>query len=336
MLDLKTANEIIEKIAQKSEKISPITKDDFELFKKFFNKEKHTYGNSWSYITQGMYGIGPEKKGYKYYDGENLSAMVVYPRVENPEDHAFFWIRPMGPSITKKITQLSQEILNLYDIPIFVKKIFQNQKNKLIKGGFNEIEDFPWHPKVPSEDDVFPERILDIQNTLQTAKKLGRTRQLNRSLKIYEKYKNNPDLKIQSISQNKAHTIDLIHRFFKWQHNNKKLNVSIPYDYFNLIENSHTENVLEGLIYIKDNPVGLYYAEKQKAPHASLYASITDRDFSNDIIDFLIFHLLNKLNSEAKGIKYLNLGGSEQKSLDEFKQKFKPTSSQSMHWAVLY
>ena len=60
--ELKQANNIIKEIAAENEYITPISPADHVLFEGMFDKEdQHTYGNSWIYVTQGTYGIGPNK-----------------------------------------------------------------------------------------------------------------------------------------------------------------------------------------------------------------------------------------------------------------------------------
>ncbi len=105
MVDLSEVNKILDEIASSDPRISPVTLDDYALFQRFFDKEdKHTYGNSWTYVTQGVYGVGPNNLGYKYYDGDRLSIVALYPRIENPNVDMFYWIRPMGRGVEKIIS----------------------------------------------------------------------------------------------------------------------------------------------------------------------------------------------------------------------------------------
>ncbi len=330
MRKLKRANEIIFSLAKKNKYISPITKEDFPLFESFFAKEAHTYGNSWTYVTQGMYGIGKNNLGYKYYDGENLSAVSVYPKIENPDLNVFYWIRPMGKGILDVIDEFSKDLLDRDNVPTYAKKLFEDQYKYLKKRGFQDVDKFPWHSTAPAEDDTYPERILDIGKTIEEAKNAGKTRQLGRSLKNYYMYKNDDEVEKASVFRNEEDAFEVAKRFFKFQTKKNKPNVSNAYDFYNVIYNLEKQDILEEIVYKKNISVAFYFSVVQNEDYASLYAMLSDRELHNNVSDFLIFRILNRLKSNK--LKHLNLGGSELKSLDEYKQKFRPSYYQQMYW----
>lgn len=333
MKDLTKANELIKKIAEKNSHITPITPTDFDLFQEFFEKERHTYGNSWTYITQGMYGIGPHNLGYKYYDGENISTLCIYPKADNPNIYACYWVRPMGPKILKIISTFSKQLLKENNMPTYVKKIFEDQFEFLVKQGFKNTSYLPWHPLSPSEDDTYPEQIINIEETLQLAENAKKNTRLHRTYKYYKFFKSEDILRFFPIYEKQIVAKKVLLHFFDNIHLVKKHNFSNPEDYFNIIEQPINNNKkLDYLIYQHEDAVGFCFVGKQTNNYASLYATITLRDLSNHIADYLIFKLLYDLKEQ--GIMYLNLGGSEDETLYLFKKKFRPKIEQQMYWAT--
>lgn len=335
MKNLIKANNLIEKICKEYPQITPITQKDYDLFQKFFQHEPHTYGNSWTYITQGMYGIGKNNLGYKYFDGNNLSAVCIYPKIEQPDINVLFWIRPMGKNVLEVINQYSKQIYKKYNLPVYVKKIFKRQFAYLHSKGFKTPSKFPWHTKCPMEDDTYPEQILELKNTIITAGKLGKTRQLNRSYRYYLQLKKDPEIVSASIIKYPKEAKQILTVFFEEKKKNDPNNVSKPNDYFNLIEQPLIKkNILEKILFKKDLPLALYFIEKQNQIYASQYAMISLRKLSNHIVDFLMFDMFYQLLSG--NIVCLNLGGSEKVSLNDFKKKFRPVKENRMYWAALY
>ncbi len=329
MNPLKKANEMMSELSLDMTNITPISPGDYELYKKFFVASPETYGNAWTYIIQGMYGIGDYGIGYKYYDGENLISLCFYPKLHHEDVIPFYIVRPMGKDYIDIIIKLADIVKTKFGTRTYVKKIFKGDYDTLISKGFSDVKLSPWQNDVPSEDDTYPERILDVNKTIELARSLGRTRQLNRSLRNYLKTKNDNIYSFKSIFENKEDSRELVAKFFK----QREYLISRPEDYHNIIDFHGPDDIYtQTIIYKEDDPIGMYIVEHQSKELASLYATITDREVDNYLTDFLMFDLLLKL--EAMGVKYLNLGGSEFKSLDEFKLKFKPTIERKMYWAT--
>jgi hypothetical protein len=331
MKDLRNANTVIASISSEFPDITPITEADYPLFQSFFDKEEHTYGNSWTYITQGMYGIGPNKLGYKYYDGKNLSAICAYPRIEHPDTCAMYWIRPMGPKIIDIISDISKKINKKYKLPVYGKKLFKKQYDNLIKNGFKNINTLPWHKLYPSEDDVFPEQIIDVQNTLDIAKKSSKMTSIHRALRYYESIKKSNNISHSSIYNNESDTKHIIDTFFSKPLKKVCKNLSDPFDYYALLH-KYSKKMLEKIFYINKKPTGFFVIEQHNDEYASLYATLSLRTMSNHIVDYMMFDLIHELAN--KNVRFLNLGGSETESLHAFKQKFQPKRQIKMHWSV--
>lgn len=330
---LEQANKFINAISQKIKEITPISFDDFALFQSYFEKEPHTYGNSWTYITQGMYGLGPNNLGYKYFDGSNLSAISIHPKIESPEIHMMYWVRPMGKSVTEKIAEVSSKVRKTYGIGTYAKKLFRNQYDDLISKGFVDIINYPWHSTSPAEDDSFPEQILDVKKTLSYAKNLDKDTRLNRAFRYYKSYSTKTDLVVRKLYDFMQDGISVTYDFFKEQELTKKNNVSSPYDYLNLIKFSCPKSKLHSeIFYINDVAQCFYVVEQLNTRYAGLYASISSNKTVRHLSDYMIFRILYILQKQE--VNYLNLGGSENERLNRFKNKYMPSSENEMHWVT--
>lgn len=332
MLNLTKANKLIEQIAASNEFITPVTLDDFELFQSFFDKEPHSYGNSWTYVTQGVYGIGPNNLGYKYYDGENLSMICVYPKIEDPETNVFYWIRPMGKDVVEKIVKFSEEILKKHNVYSYVKKLFKKDFERISSKGFSVVDKFPWHSLAPSEDDTFPEQILDIKKTLRAFEEESKRKNVRKS--YIKSLKIESEKKVSLSDSNFEEDAWIIsEEYFKSSNiRGSKTNFSSKYDYYNLIfQNNSDNNLKKGVLYLDDAPYGYYFGEKNASGYFSLYAMLTLWNKIDYLSDYIVQYILNELSNTSK---YFNFGGSEEIGMHKFKKKYLPVKSQKMYWAT--
>jgi len=327
--DLTTVNKMMSVISKKDKRFTPITKKDYTLFNSYFKKEKHTYGNSWTYVTQGVYGIGPQNLGYKFYDGKNLSVVCMYPKMENPEINVFYWIRPMGESILDVIGNYSQLLLKKSGMFTYVKKIFHNQFTYLKKIGFKDISHFPWHLECPSEDDTYPEQIFDTKETIKKINSLQNKKYLKkillRSSKLQQEY--NIQFRNDDFS---LYAWKIAQDFFDNNTSGKKLNLSCKDDYYNMIfEKEKRKNVYRSIIFSHNVPLGFFVIEKQDKMYSSFYALLILRDKLKMLPDFTWIHLFKHLETP-----FFNVGGSEDEGIHKFKHKFYPIKEQQMYWAT--
>lgn len=332
MKNLAKVNKLIEDIAKKDKRITPVTLKDLPLFQKFFKKEPHTYGNSWTYVTQGMYGIGPYGLGYKYYDGENLSAVCIYPKIEQPDLYCFYWVRPMGKGILDIIDIYAKQLLKTQSLPTYAKKIFIKQFEYLQKKGFRDTSKFPWHSSSPSEDDTHPEQIYSVKRTLSLLSKPPRTSNIRKSYRKALKIEKNNKVTISDKDFERIAWQITVNFFNSDYIKNKKINVSDETDYYNQIFNPLKKNTISRTIfYINNEPLSYYIAEQQDTNYTSVYALITLRDRIEYLTDYMYFKLL-----EICTTQYLNMGGSEDEGIHNFKRKFKPISENQMKWTAYY
>jgi hypothetical protein len=330
-VDLSQANEILEGIARDDDRFSPVVPEDKKLFEKFLKDEPHSYGNSWMYLTQGLYGIGPGKIGYKFHDGKNLSMVCIYPKIEQ-DQLMFYWIRPMGPGILPIIKEFSDQLLEKYSIFTYIKKIFPKQHQQLKELGFNDISFFPWHSASEAEDDTYPEVIFDVGKTLVHLTEDNRNSNFR---KMYRRVKRLHKLyKVEFVEDGfKEIAWDITNKFFDYDliKNNDK-NVSRPGDYFNLIFSGPSSDDLDRrIIMIDGKPLGYYVLKKQNDEFSSLYAQINLREELKYLSEIVFFEILEKCTTPK-----INLGGSENSGIDEFKKKFKHSDENQMKWLTNY
>ncbi len=329
MRDLKQANQLIADIAKKYKEITPLATKDIPIFKKFFVNEPHTYGNSWTYITQGKYGIGPNGIGYKYYDGKNLSSFSVYPHMEIPNTICVYWTRPMGPTILDIIEKISKNLLKEFGTPTYIKKIFQDQHNYLIQKGFKETTEFPWHFESPSEDDTFPEVIVDAKATINN---ILRRETVRNALKRYRSLKSVVSIKKITNEKQRQLAWQIAQNFFKQNLKTLESNISTCNDFYNpIFASRYSENELF-LIMQNLTPRGIFDLEKLDNNYYAIYMSLMLRERLRNLNEFSIIYRCNKL-LENGGL-YLNMGGSETEGLNAFKNKFHILNANKMYWVA--
>ncbi len=337
MRNLTRANKLIGNIAKKHKEITPISLKDISLFEKFFKKEPHTYGNSWTYVTQGMYGIGPYGLGYKYYDGKNLSAVCVYPKLEHPNIFCFYWVRPMGNQILNIIDEFSKDLLKTKSMPTYVKKIFKEQFLFLKKKGFKDPAKFPWYSKCPLEDDSLPELIVDIDLLLKEISTNKKSKRLKRIMKNYLSFPLEHEVKIRDINKTNSKKIwkATIDFFVYRKENPNEYMISREYDFYNMIFYPCRNRLrMAKEIIIGKETVGFYSAEIQSDKTAGIYGVILHRYKYKNLTEYAMIDAF--LNLKKKGVKYINLGGSEYQGVEDAKLKYHPSIIQPMYWACLY
>lgn len=317
-------------------RVSSITDKDRQISRKFLAEEKtQTYGNSFYYICQAANGLGPERLGLKYFDGETLIALGIFNRKSLGGGWHYFMNRPLGKFDPKKLLGLSKIMLELSGHPVYVKKVTTEQKEKLLDAGFSSIESYPWHVQAMEEDDTFPEQIIDVQSVLHTIDSPGKRNLKNQ----YEYFLNRlAGRKIAFANLDTTNTKDayaLVGKFFDYL-DIKELHISQPTDYDNIIlhpplgKNGNTH--FSQIMYVDGKPAAFFAMEPISKDTAGLYANITLHEEFPAISEYLVAQCCRILKSA--GYRYLNLGGSETSGLFQFKEKFSPVAYNKMHWVV--
>lgn len=332
---LEHVNNIIHNIASKRQNITPIVSADHALFEEFFAKEeRHTYGNSWLYVTQGTFGIGSENLGYKYYDGKNLCALAIYPKIEDPNTIMMYWIRPMGENILPIIVDLAAKIKKEHGVCCYVKKLFPDQYEFLLQHGFVSAKKFPWHSSAHSEDDTYPELIFDREKTKEAIFHSRKRSRLGRILRGIRQLGQKNIVAVSSVNfQQRAWKI-VNHYFAKYSEFTNKTNISSSFDYYNMIfsNNSYNDNIEKNIMTINNIPVGFYVLMRDDMLDiANLYSCITLRQQHKYLADYFFIRMFN-----TEKAKYINIGGSEDAGIHGFKVKYRPIEENIMYWATNY
>lgn len=333
--------------------ISTITPADRALYQHFFaHDHRHAcYGNSFLYITQACRGFG---LGLKYYDGDLLVSIGYY------REHCVL-VRPLG-----MLDQRIMAILNWLSVisgkPVFLKKLFPDQTAQVVQWGY--FRDAVWHPASGSDarpgaypwdavafadDDTYPELILDLDLTLNTLApaatwyaQLTEARQdhihahqmtflrkqfrsFHRSVRQFERTGYTCH-----ICPYHADLAPAVHAFLMTYFHAAPQNVAA---YDNLLGQGMTDPshwprwkyvaYLDGV----PEPVGFLVFEQIDADAASGFAAVISRHYPG-LSAYLYRALFIRLRQA--GIRWVNLGGSETRSLHRFKRTFVPVEERVM------
>lgn len=317
-------------------RVSPITDKDKKLFRDMLAKNgkgSETYGNSYFYLGQAANGIGAEKMGLKYYDGDFLATLGIFNRASLGGGWHFHIINPVGKFEPGKILALAKSMLELSGNPVYVKKINPEKQMQLLKAGFSPIEQYPWHSQAIEEDDTFPEQILDIKKTINYAEGPGKCDLKDKYQRFLARYQDK--LEIVDLSEkNTADAATIVKKFFDYLEI-KKLHISQPTDYDNIIFHpplgKNGRSYFSKIVYINKKPVAFFAAESCTPNTVGLYANISLYQEAPYLSEYLVVSICKLLKDK---FEYLNLGGSETGGLFQFKDKFMPVKYQKMHWVV--
>lgn len=138
----------------------------------------------------------------------------------------FYLVHPLKEFNVKTIIHLSDRLCQLSGKPVFVKKISEEQSQKLLASKFLSIENYPWHGEAVAEDDTKPGQILDIKKTIQ--KYDNHTGKRRRDMeKVCE------GMRVEPITRwNTGEAIGIVNEFL---FNGAKGHLSKPSDYYNMI-----------------------------------------------------------------------------------------------------
>jgi len=320
------------RLMKQNREITPITVDDYVLFPQFGDG----YKNTLTYNAQAVNGWNPKGKsrnrlGIKYYDGNNLLTMGYFQR--NRTKH--FHLIPCEAS-SEKIIELSELLYEISGSSVYIKKISKEQKDALLTNSrFVEVDETNgWYETAPSEDDTFPEHIIDLETTLEELNKRRKESEIkDKHVRATRRYVDSGRLRIEGYGpeQHRENALQIVRMFFDIQRERKK-HFSLPEDYFNIV-NLRPSGVeyFSKIFYVNEEPAAFYFAERA-GDTIRVYANLTLRDEFRYLSEFILIHLFQEAFS--KGVKRANLGGSETKGLDDFKQKFKPIEQNQMYWLL--
>jgi len=275
--------------------------------------------------------INPEVKseisefGLYYDDGNMHFALGVFKR---PVDGKFCLhiIAPHGDRLPEKLTKLTSRIQRyLPENEVYVRYLSASTVSSLEKFGWVDSSKKPWIPEAHSEDEFYPQRIVDLRDAysknthgkLRAVENVIRKRGLIYTLRPLEDY---------------GLAIDMIEQHFSILNNPIG---STADDYRALIKGAIALNGAEGVYTymgnLNEKPVSVFIGQEYERGKLGLYANITLRqEFHN-----LPLYAHNRLFEELQscGITHVNLGGSETASLDSNKAHL-AKATQPSFWAT--
>ena len=312
--------------------ISPITIDDYALFRSFGNG----YKNTLTYNAQAVNGWNPKgestnRLGLKYYDKKNLISIGYFKRY-NSSEH--FHIIPCESS-NEKIKYLADLLYKISNSPVYIKKINKKQKEELLTyQGFIKInKSNGWYKESSLEDDTYPEQVLDLKITLAELSKIRKESQIkDKYVRAIKRYIETNRLTIENydITKHKYDALNILKEFFNIQRE-KHNHLSSAEDYFNIINTKPDNNVISSIFFIDKEPAAFYLAERT-GYNINVYANLSKHNKFMYLSEFILIHLFKE--AEKQEIETINLGGSETQGLNNFKMKFKPIEQRQMHWLL--
>lgn len=293
-------------------------------------------------------GLNPRGRSSKYpyglifEDGETLFSIGYFRKEHDPEDSDgyLFVVAPRGKNVGEKIRELTEGIKG--KIPcngVYARFLKSDQYLELLNSGFLPIEEFPWHPEYPKEDETLSNSIVTIDNG---SKKIRLSN--NRFRNFLERRDFEYSLK-PITSGNKKDGRHVIDSHFKMLEENKKAMGSTPEDHYNSLTSDllNLESVRSYIGYLQESPVSIFVGEMLSPNRIGLYTPFTLRDTKKiscivkksksftAMPTYAYAQLFEKLKEE--GIEEVHLGGSELPDLNRYKRKLGAEEDPS-YWAV--
>jgi hypothetical protein len=333
--------------------ISIITENDHALYRNFFSQVNHRacYGNSWTYITQACRKFGYGKK--YYVEGSLIS-------IGKHNGH-YVIVRPLG-MIDNRFIQLLDYLHQESGKPVFIKKLFPEQVIHLQKYArfaeasiYDPVMDiayagiYIWDEIAFADDDTYPELILDLDITLKYMLPIhewfkiyckgrlltARIEYLKRIKRKYGEFRR----RLRQFSQSgiepcwrkyNTNMAEDVRRFLLNYFSSSRAENLQAYE--NLLLSSSTDT-FGWVVTVNGNsfPVGFFFAERIDDKSAGLYASIISRSYPG-LAEYLWAEMMSHLVKE--GLSFLNVGGSETRNLQIYKQQFAPVEERVMRTLV--
>jgi len=331
-MDLRLSNELLIKLSKKYLGLSPVEISDQPIFTRLLSKDRHiSYGDTWTYVTQGAYGLGENKLGYKYYDGENIVLLGFYPRVEDPAVQMLYFVRPVGKKILRVVSDIADLVKREFKINTYIKKINSDQFAFFKKLGWESTLKYPWHSLAHSEDDTYPEQVIEISNTFDKLLKMSRRSNMKHNfIKSRKIVRENDIVFVDDNFEDIAWKV--VSKFFDEEAKKySKVILSHKYDYYNMIyQNPVREGLVRKLVVVNKIPLGFFVYEKTNDNlYTNLYALIILRSKLKYLSDYVFQEIMKTCDT-----RYLNTGGSEDEGIHFYKKKYLPVTENVMRWAT--
>jgi len=185
----------------------------------------------------------------------------AYPRKEFPDQITIYFTRPIGKDPCEKSEYYTNLIQKKFQYPIYVTKIFSDQQEYLFQKNFKNISTLPWSQKCDSEDDTFPEQIIDVNLTNKFIKEKTISKSSLRNFQKANSLYGEENVKILDTEICKDDCVKLIKNFFT-QEKVKRKNLSSIEDYANMIFYPSTQKkIISKVFFINNIPAAFIFFE---------------------------------------------------------------------------
>lgn len=311
--------------------IRTLKESDYPMLRQFLGKEDANYASSLAFYLLALKEpqVDTDSIGFIYEANGFITPLTVAASKVNGELNIYI-ANPLGKNKLDSIITLVKSIRELnIENKIYVTKLSEGLAKQLIINDFHPIEDYPWHPLAIKEDDTLPEVIFDVKKSLEEIKNLPSKKQIRRSYaKANHIRENHKVVFTREDFVNKSQQI--LDEFFNLEKSDT--NLSTSNDYYQMINKAHSIPTADyRILEIDDIPTGFYITDIDCASSdtTNLYSLVTLRKnfkYANHLVLFEVFERLQT--------KYLNGGGSEDKNVQYFKEKYIPSKYRDIHWVV--
>jgi len=314
------ANKIIEDIQSDLGAMPLNLESQSEIINTAVARNLNEYSASWMYISQAINGhyLELNRWGYYYHTGNGLIPFGLFIRQHDMRLCCHI-ISQLSDLSAQKL--LSEYIAIKFNIPVYIRKLDYKSYIELLEDSkYIDANLEPWHLAAPLEDDTFPEIIVDIKKALDTIAGSRYTDAQNKYRRFVKKNRTRSIEWLDINKDNSFYAISLVHEFFS-SHKDRLKQISIPSDYYNIIDsNKYNNPTIRKLLLIDSVPSAFLALERiGGSDTVGLYCNIALHDTYPYISEFILEQCFR--DARQIGATYINLGGSETKGLDQFKKK---------------
>lgn len=277
------------------------------------------YGHAWSYVTQACRTAAPDAPcGYRYWDGRNLISIGLH------QGH-FVVVSPSGPEVVARLRALVQALHALSGRPVFLKCVEPAVANTLLGGeGFARMAAYPWSCQAPRDDATFsPVRVV-LDDIVGDAIRHRRNRKVRlRANRFHNAFSGSTVELAEAPAAARAAWGPIVERvLLRWARNAPGRVAA----YRQMISHP-SEHALRFVLHCDGEPLGFYLLEPIGYTGAGCYANVCVYKDHPGIAEVGMLRVFEALR--ARGIRWVNLGGSEEPSLHRYKLKFGAVSVSS-------
>lgn len=304
--------------------LSPIVWNnrDEHLYDAFFEidsrSNKFCYANSWAYICQAA-----RRNGHKFFDGKTL--ITIEASEKNNGAYEFEIIRPLGQQATRKAFELATALKTLTTRPIIFKRLEDEQFKSLQQRGCQVLEKPASGRLEDYFDDIHPQVVVDLNKFIFNIN-MPEMAWFRRGLRQFTRRNYTiKDLK-PSQYQDVRTVLARWKRSFVSRYEKKSDFTVIPLEddyyfdpYLPFVEyfgrvSKRNQNIAS-IFYLDQVPVGFSFLVRVSESCMAMYANVADTYFDG-LSYFMLYQ--NFFRALWAGYSFVNLGGTESKSLYDF------------------